>query len=242
MRLTRVFSEQPLGAGGELTLSASAAAHVGRVLRLGVGAQLTVFDGTGGEYAATIVESRGTVLRVRLGTHRCIERESPLKITLAQALARGERMDWVIQKATELGVAVLVPLVTERSVVKLDAHQADKRREHWRGIVIAACEQCGRNRLPEILPPAPLGEFLSTARDGTRVLLDPAAEAGLQTIGTVPGVTLLIGPEGGLSPDERTLAIDAGFRPVRMGPRVLRTETAAIAALSALQALLGDCR
>jgi 16S rRNA (uracil1498-N3)-methyltransferase len=240
MRLTRVFSEQPLGADRELTLSASAAAHVGRVLRLGVGAQLTVFDGTGGEYPATIVESRGTVLRVRLGTHCRIERESPLKITLAQALVRGERMDWVIQKATELGVAVLVPLVTERSVVKLDAHQADKRREHWRGIAIAACEQCGRNRLPEILPPAPLGEFLSTARDGTRVLLDPAAEAGLQTIGTVLAVTLLIGPEGGLSPDERALAIDAGFTPVRMGPRVLRTETAAIAALSALQTLLGD--
>jgi 16S rRNA (uracil1498-N3)-methyltransferase len=240
MRLTRVYSERALGADREVTLGASAAAHVGRVLRLGVGAELTLFDGSGGEYAATIVDSRGTVLRVRLGAHQPIERESPLRITLAQALARGERMDWVIQKATELGVAVLAPLETERSVVKLDARQAEKRREHWRGIVIAACEQSGRNRLPEILAPAPFEEWLANARAGTRLLLEPSATAGLKSIATVPDLTLLVGPEGGLSPTERALAVDAGFKPVRMGPRVLRTETAAIAALSALQALLGD--
>lgn len=240
MRVTRVFSERPLGANREIALGASAAAHVGRVLRLGVGAELTLFDGNGGEYPATIVECRGTVLRARLGEHRAIERESHLKITLAQGLARGERMDWVLQKATELGVAVLAPLATERSVVKLDARQAEKRRDHWRGVVIAACEQSGRNRLPEVLSLAPFGEWLATARAGVRLLLDPTASSGLHTIGTVPAVTLLIGPEGGLSPDERALALDAGFQPVRMGPRVLRTETAAIAALSALQALRGD--
>jgi 16S rRNA (uracil1498-N3)-methyltransferase len=240
MRLTRVFSEHPLGADREVTLGASAAAHVGRVLRLGSGAQLTLFDGTGGEYLATIVESRGTALRVRLGEHRAIERESPLEITLAQGVPRGERMDWVVQKATELGVAALVPLLTERSVVKLDARQAEKRREHWRGVVIAACEQCGRNRLPEILSPAPFSEWLATARAGVRLVLDSTASCGLHSIGTVPAVTLLIGPEGGLSPAERSLAIETGFMPVRMGPRVLRTETAAIAALSALQVLLGD--
>ena len=240
MRLTRVFSDRPLGAHRELTLSASAAAHVGRVLRLGVGTELTVFDGSGGEYPATIVETRDTVLRVRLGDHRSVERESPLAITLAQGVARGERMDWVLQKATELGVAVVAPLVTERSVVKLDARQAAKRREHWRGVVIAACEQCGRNRLPEILPPAAYGEWLATARAGVRLLLDPTAASGLQAIGKAAAVTLLIGPEGGLSPAERKLAVDAGFKPVRMGPRVLRTETAAIAAISALQALYGD--
>jgi 16S rRNA (uracil1498-N3)-methyltransferase len=210
------------------------------VLRLAVGAELTVFDGRGGEYPATIVESRGTVLRVRLGDHRPLERESPLEITLAQGLARGERMDWAVQKATELGVAVLAPLVTERSVVKLDVRQAAKRREHWRGVAIAACEQCGRNRLPEVLSPTAYGEWLATARAGVRLLFDPTAASGLQTIGKVSAVTLLIGPEGGLSPAERTLAVDAGFKPVRMGPRVLRTETAAIAAVSALQALLGD--
>jgi 16S rRNA (uracil1498-N3)-methyltransferase len=240
MRLTRVFSNRSLAAGHEITLGAPAAAHVGRVLRLGAGAQLTVFDGTGGEYPATIIESRGAVLRVRLGEHRAIERESPLKVTLAQGLARGERMDWVLQKATELGVAVLAPLVTERSVVKLDARQAGKRLQHWRGVAIAACEQCGRNRLPEIRAAAPFSDWLATARDGTRLLLDASATAGLKSIATMPAVTLLIGPEGGLSPAERALAVDAGFKPVRMGPRVLRTETAAIAALSALQALLGD--
>jgi 16S rRNA (uracil1498-N3)-methyltransferase len=240
MRLTRVFSNQSLAAGQEITLGAPTAAHVGRVLRLGAGAELTVFDGTGGEYPATIVESRGAVLRVRLGEHRAIERESPLKITLAQGLARGERMDWVLQKATELGVAVLAPLVTERSVVKLDARQAGKRLEHWRGVAIAACEQCGRNRLPEILSPAPFGEWLATAREGTRVLLDPTASSGLHSIGAVRDVTLLIGPEGGLSPSERDAAVQAGFTPVRLGPRILRSETAAIAALSALQVLVGD--
>jgi 16S rRNA (uracil1498-N3)-methyltransferase len=145
-----------------------------------------------------------------------------------------------VQKATELGVAVLAPLVTERSVVKLDVRQAAKRREHWRGVAIAACEQCGRNRLPEVLSPTAYGEWLATARAGVRLLFDPTAASGLQTIGKVSAVTLLIGPEGGLSPAERTLAVDAGFKPVRMGPRVLRTETAAIAAVSALQALLGD--
>jgi 16S rRNA (uracil1498-N3)-methyltransferase len=240
MRLTRVFSDHPLGAHRELALGASAAAHVGRVLRLAVGAELTVFDGRGGEYPATIVESRGTVLRVRLGDHRPLERESPLEITLAQGLVRGERMDWAVQKATELGVAVLSPLVTERSVVKLDVRQAAKRREHWRGVAIAACEQCGRNRLPEILSPTTYGQWLATARAGVRLLLDPTAASGLQAIGKVSAVTLLIGPEGGLSPAERTLAVEAGFKPVRMGPRVLRTETAAIAAISALQALYGD--
>ena len=240
MRLTRVFSDRPLGAHRELTLGASAAAHVGRVLRLGVGAELTVFDGSGGEYPATIVESRSSVLRVRLGEHCPLERESPLAVTLAQGLARGERMDWVLQKATELGVAVVAPLITERSVVKLDARQAAKRREHWRGVMIAACEQCGRNRLPDVRAPAPFDEWLRTAGSGVRLLLDPTASSGLQAIGKPPALTLLIGPEGGLSPAERTLAIEAGFLPVRMGPRVLRTETAAIAAISALQALLGD--
>jgi 16S rRNA (uracil1498-N3)-methyltransferase len=240
MRLTRVFSDHPLGAHRELALGASAAAHVGRVLRLAVGAELTVFDGRGGEYPATIVESRGAVLRVRLGDHRPLERESPLEITLAQGLARGERMDWAVQKATELGVAVLAPLVTERSVVKLDVRQAAKRREHWRGVAIAACEQCGRNRLPDVRAPARFDEWLRTAGSGVRLLLDPTASSGLRAIGKPPALTLLVGPEGGLSPAERTLAIEAGFLPVRMGPRVLRTETAAIAAISALQALFAD--
>ena len=241
MRLTRVFSAASLEGAREITLSAAAAAHVGRVLRLAVGDELTVFDGHGGEYPATIIEARGTVLRVRLGTQRELERESSLRITLAQAVARGERMDWVVQKATELGVAAIVPLVTERSIVKLDARQAEKRREHWRGIVVAACEQSGRNRVPDVLVPQAFGQWVENApRDGARILLDPGASSGLRSLGSAPSVSLLIGPEGGLSPAERELAVRAGFKPLRMGPRVLRTETAAIAALSALQALHGD--
>lgn len=241
MRLTRVFTEEPLSAGCEIALGAAAAAHVGRVLRLGVGAELTLFDGHGGEYPATISESRGTLLRVRLGAQRAIECESPLRITLGQGVSRGERMDWVVQKATELGVAAIVPLLTERSVVKLDARQAEQRREHWRGIVVAACEQSGRNRLPEMLAPQPFAAWLAgSPREGARILLDPTASAGVRSMGPVPAVTLLIGPEGGLAPAERALALQAGFTPLRMGPRVLRTETAAIAAISALQALHGD--
>lgn len=240
MRLTRIFSEQPLTEGREVTLSATAAAHVGRVLRLATGDELTVFDGGGGEYWASIVECRGTVLRVRLGAQRAIERESPLKITLAQALARGERMDWLVQKATELGVAVIVPLITERSVVKLDARQAERRSEHWRGIIVAACEQSGRNRLPDVLVPQPLSEWLEAAHEGARILLDPTASSGLRALAPDRVVSLLIGPEGGLSPAERALALQKGFTPLRMGPRVLRTETAAVAAISALQVLAGD--
>ncbi len=241
MRLTRVFVDEPLDSGRELRLGASAAAHVGRVLRLVTGSELTLFDGRGGEYPATIVESRGTVLRVRVGAHRAIERESPLRITLAQALARGERMDWIVQKATELGVAAIVPLLTERSVVKLDARQAEKRREHWRGIVIGACEQSGRNRLPDVLGPQPLDQWLASAPPAdARILLDPTADSGLRSLDSTRTVSVLIGPEGGLSPAERALAVRAGFTQLRMGPRVLRTETAAIAALSALQALHGD--
>ncbi|HSD73990.1 MAG TPA: 16S rRNA (uracil(1498)-N(3))-methyltransferase [Steroidobacteraceae bacterium] len=241
MRLTRIFVDEPLETGREQRLGAAAAAHVARVLRLGAGDELTVFDGRGGEYPATIIESRGTLLRVRIGTHRDLERESTLRITLAQGVSRGERMDWVVQKATELGVAAIVPLITERSVVRLDTRQAGKRRAHWRAIVVAACEQSGRNRLPEVLVPQTLAHWLETApRDEPRLLLDPTASSGMRARGAMSAVTLLIGPEGGLSPAERSLAMQAGFNALRLGPRVLRTETAAIAALSALQALQGD--
>lgn len=241
MRVTRVFVDEPLATGGELRLATPAAAHVGRVLRLGVGDEVSLFDGNGSEYPAAIIESRGTTLRVRVGAQRSIDRESPLRITLVQGISRGERMDWVVQKATELGVAAIVPVTTERSVVKLDAKQAQKKSDHWRAIAISACEQCGRNRLPEFAPPAAFERWLAEApRDGTRVLLDSRAHAGLSSIGQSSAVTLLIGPEGGLAPQERETAAKSGFEPVRLGPRILRTETAAIAAISALQAMLGD--
>ncbi len=241
MRVTRVFVDEPLCAGREILLRPAAAAHLSRVLRLGAGHELMVFDGRGGEYAATIIEARGTALRVRVGEHSPVERESALRITLAQGVSRGERMDWVVQKATELGVAAILPLMTERSVVKLDAVKSRKKHEHWRTIVVGACEQSGRNRLPELLAPRSFGQWLEAAsRDGARILLDPTAQPGLRSIDQTTSVTLLIGPEGGLDPAERARATHAGFVPVRLGPRILRTETAAVAAISALQTLFGD--
>lgn len=239
--MTRVFADEPLATGRELRLGPGAAAHVSRVLRLATGAELTLFDGRGGEYLATIIESRGTLVRVQVGEHRPIERESPLRITLAQGVARGERMDWVVQKATELGVAAIVPLLTERSVVRLEAAQLRRKREHWRGIVIGACEQSGRNQLPELAAPLPLGQWLEgLSGDGAQILLDPTARAGLPSIGQTTSVTLLIGPEGGLTPAEHALAARGGFTSMRLGPRILRTETAALAAIGVLQATRGD--
>src|SRR6267143_269838 len=242
MRLTRVYVDAPLTAGTRITLAGGAASHVTRVLRLRVGEALTVFNGLGGEYAASIEQAHGGRVTVAIGEQRAIERESPLALTLAQGVSRGERMDLVVQKATELGVSGLVPVLTERSVVRLTALQADRRLNHWRAIAVAACEQSGRNRLPAIAAPVPLKDFLRGGSDGsTRLLLSPGATA---TLGDVPrvvtAVTVLIGPEGGLAEAEQEAAVAAGFKPVRLGPRVLRTETAAIAALTLLQREFGD--
>lgn len=241
MRLTRVYVEAPLESGTRLRLEGSAAGHVTRVLRLRVGAALTLFNGAGGEYEASIDKAHGEELTVAVGTHHAIERESPLAVTLVQGVSRGERMDLVVQKATELGVARLVPVITERSVVKLDAHQADRKRLHWRAIVVAACEQCGRNRLPELLGPLGLREFLrGAAAGGTRLMLSPHAARGLDELSRDTAVTVLIGPEGGLSEAEQEAAAQAGFEAVRLGPRILRTETAALTALALLQRQWGD--
>ena len=241
MRLTRVYVAAPLESGTRLRLEGSAASHVTRVLRLRVGAALTLFNGSGGEYEASIDKAHGGELTVAVGVHHAIERESPLALTLVQGISRGERMDLVVQKATELGVARLVPVITERSVVKLDAHQADRKLLHWRAIVIAACEQCGRNRLPEVAAPLGLREFLrGVGTPGTRLLLSPHATRGLAELTPDGAVTVLIGPEGGLSEAEQEAAVRAGFAAVRLGPRILRTETAALTALALLQRQWGD--
>jgi len=241
MRLTRVYVDAPLEPGTRITLRGNAASHVTRVLRLRVGQTLTLFNGQGGEHLASIDGSHSGEVAVAVGEHRPIERESPFALTLAQGVSRGERMDLVVQKATELGVSRLVPLLTERSVVRLDARQADRKSNHWRAIAIAACEQCGRNRLPEVALPAQVQEFLRQAGDGARLLLSPDAELRLADVPCpTSGVTVLIGPEGGLSDAEQQYAEAAGFTAVRLGPRVLRTETAAIAALTVLQREFGD--
>jgi 16S rRNA (uracil1498-N3)-methyltransferase len=242
MRLTRVYVETALTGGTRGLVSGNAANHIARVLRLGVGDAVTLFDGRGGEYGARIEALKKDTVEVAIGEHVAIERESKLAVTLAQAVSRGERMDWVMQKATELGVQRIVPLITKRSVVRLDPGQSQKKLQHWRGIVIAACEQCGRNRLPELTAPRDLHEFLGSAAEasGMRVLLSPAGTLRIGAIKPVSALTVLIGPEGGLAPEETQAALAQGYLAVQLGPRILRTETAAIAALAALQAALGD--
>lgn len=241
MRLTRVFVDAPLAAGARVTLPPEAAAHLTRVLRLGPGDPCVVFNGAGGEYPARIASAGRRDVAVVLGAHDPVERESPLRIVLLQALARGERMDFVVQKATELGVAAIRPVHTEHSGVRLDERQSTRKRDHWRGIAIAACEQCRRNRVPELLEPLPLDAALTASPDGVRLTLSldlPPVPAA--TFGAATTVTLLVGPEGGLSSAEESLAAHHGFQALRLGPRVLRTETAALAAIAALQALAGD--
>lgn len=242
MRLTRVYVDAALESGARLVLSGSAAGHLTRVLRLRPGATLTLFNGQGGEYAASIERVQKSKVTVAVGEHQPLERESPFPLTLAQGVSRGERMDLVVQKATELGAARLVPVLTERSIVRLDEERSDRKSSHWRAIAIAACEQCGRNRLPEVTLPARLAEFLrASPAEDTRLLLSPEAT---QRIEDVPrpqrGATVLIGPEGGLTAEEQQSALANGFVAVRLGPRVLRTETAAIAALTLLQREFGD--
>lgn len=242
MRLTRVFVDTPLAAGTRVALTGDAANHVTRVLRLRAGDALTLFDGRGGEYAARIAQMQRAGVRVDVGEHGALERESPLELTLLQGMARGERMDLIVQKATELGAARIVALETERSVVRLDAAQAVRKAAHWRAVAIAACEQCGRNRVPAI--EGPVAYAAALRRDSAlKLLLDAtAAQAMSRLAADVRSIALLVGPEGGLTDTESELAHRAGFEPRHMGPRVLRTETAAITALAALQATVGDLR
>jgi len=242
MRLNRIFCEGPLTTGAEIALPSAGAYHVARVLRMREGAPLRVFDGTGSEFQAEIVRVEGDAVTVQLAAHAQSAAESPLRITLVQGVSRSERMDWTLQKATELGVSAIAPVLTARSVVRLDDKQAEKKQAHWRAIVIGACEQCGRSKIPAVSPPVALRDYFTKVRkEGMRLVLSPSAPGSLAGIASLPSkVDLLIGPEGGLDDDELAAAQKAGFMPVRLGPRVLRTETAAVVALSVLQALWGD--
>jgi 16S rRNA (uracil1498-N3)-methyltransferase len=240
MRLPRLFLDADLAPDCLLPLSQERAHYLATVLRLAPGAELWVFDGRGGEYLARL-EGSLQAPAVCLEGWEAVERESPLTVYLAQGLSRGERMDFALQKATELGVAALHPVVTARSVVTLDHERRARRSLHWQGVLVAACEQCGRNRLPQLHPLLRLPDFLATPPPGLRLLLDPLAETSLRELPAPTGpVTLLVGPEGGLSEAEREAARRAGFLGISLGPRVLRTETAPIAALAAMQTLWGD--
>jgi len=253
MRLTRCFVPEPLSPGALVTLPPSATVHVTRVLRLTSGAALTLFDGRGGEYDAQLLEVGRRGVQARVGEHHAIERESAARLTLLQCLARAERMDWIVQKASELGVAAIVPVAGRRSVMQLDAAAHERRLAHWRAVAISACEQCGRNRVPLIHPLRDLDDACSEADPASlRLLLDPDAAvslpAALPPLASLPAaaaarsVTLLVGPEGGLTAQESHAARQRGFCPCRLGPRILRAETAPIAALAAFQAIMGDFR
>jgi 16S rRNA (uracil1498-N3)-methyltransferase len=202
---------------------------------------LTLFDGRGAEYAARITQVEKSGLTLAVSERREVSRESPLRVTLAQGISSGERMDYTVQKCVELGVAAIQPLLTQRSVVRLSGERADKRAAHWQIVAIAACEQCGRNHVPPVLPVQPLTQWLSTPPAGARILLAPQAATPLRELPRPQGpITLLVGPEGGWDDTETAAAMRAGFAPLALGPRVLRTETAAAAALAAMQALWGD--
>jgi 16S rRNA (uracil1498-N3)-methyltransferase len=230
----------------EVMLPEAAAAHVARVLRLRPGARLVLFDGSGADFPAEISEVAGSRVRARIDGRVAGLPESPLAVTLVQAVSRGERMDWTLQKATELGVRRIQPVFAARSVVRLDERQSERRLRHWQAVVASACEQCGRSMLPEMEPPLDLPRYLGSPRgEALRLVLSPDAATSIAAIasrlhGSIAGVELLIGPEGGLEAGEVTAALHAGFEPAALGPRVLRTETAGIAALAVLQALAGD--
>ncbi|MBW8823876.1 MAG: 16S rRNA (uracil(1498)-N(3))-methyltransferase [Xanthomonadales bacterium] len=242
MRLTRVHVDADLRAGSELELPETSAAHLARVLRLQVGDSCVVFDGRGHEADAQLVAIDKRGARVRIGAVCTPANESPLRITLLQGVARGEKMDLILQKGTELGVNAFVPVFSDRSEVKLDAARAAKRLEHWRGVVASACEQSGRALVPDVQAPVALANALPALVPATRLLLDPVAAMNCRTAVTAgqPEIVLAVGPEGGWSPLDHSLLEARGFIGVRLGPRVLRTETAGLAAIAALQALHGD--
>jgi 16S rRNA (uracil1498-N3)-methyltransferase len=243
MRLTRVHVDQPLAAGSEVVLPESAAAHLGRVLRLGVGDACVLFNGDGHDYAARIVALGKRELRVAVDAARPVLRESPLRLVLLQGVARGEKMDLILQKATELGAAAFHPLWSQRSEVKLDEARAEKRLAHWRSVVSSACEQSGRAVVPAVSAPVTLQATLAALpAGGLRLILDPEGELAFSSLSldTDAPVYLAIGPEGGWSPLDREQLRAAGFLGLRLGPRILRTESAGLAAVAALQARFGD--
>jgi 16S rRNA (uracil1498-N3)-methyltransferase len=237
--IPRLYCPSPLAFGSVVDLPESAAHHAKRVLRLGAGDEVTLFDGQGAEFAATLLAGD----RALVGEHKPVDREAPLRVTLAQALPAADKMDWVVQKAVELGVAAIQPLAARRSVVRLSGDRALRRIAHWQQVAVAACEQCGRNRVPVVAPLHDLPHYLGEAAVGetARLLLSPDAGPRLSELPPPRGtVTLLVGPEGGFEDDEILAASAAGFTALRLGPRVLRTETAGLAAVAAMMALWGD--
>lgn len=240
MQNPRIYTPQPLTAGATVTLCESAANHVARVLRMKTGDPLILFNGKGGAFQGHLeaVAKKQVTVQVDQALETAVE--SPLTLALGQALSRGERMDYAIQKATELGVAEITPLFTERCEVKLNAERQDKRTRHWQQVAISACEQCGRNRVPTVHAPVSLEQWLASRTTTLNLVLHHRTEKNLQGYPRPDSVSVLIGPEGGLTAEEIALAEEHNFKALALGPRVLRTETAPVVAASVLHYLWGD--
>jgi 16S rRNA (uracil1498-N3)-methyltransferase len=241
MTIARIYQAIELSEAALVNLTGDAAHHL-TVLRTKINDPVILFNGEGGEYACIIEAIAKKSVTLRINQFNPRETESPLNLCLAQGIARGEKMDYIIQKAVELGVKQIVPLLTERGTVKLAEDRREKRWQHWQSIIISACEQCGRNRLPELLPVQTVYNWLPTAQADQGFVLAPLAASKLHDykIATSARVVLLIGPEGGLTEQEIKVAGQYQFAPLNLGPRILRTETAAVAAISALQCSFGD--
>lgn len=238
--VSRFFCPGPLVADSRHALPEAVAHHAQRVLRLRDGEEVVLFDGSGNEYPGRL-EYAGRAAFAQLEAASCPERESPLRIVLVQALASGDKMDLVVQKAVELGAVAIQPIEAERSVLKLAGERADKRVQRWQQVAVSACEQCGRNLVPQVRPVQRLGAYLKDSGALRRIVLAPGGARGLAGIAAPTGeIHLLVGPEGGWSAAELAACLDAGCEALSLGPRVLRTETAGLAALAALQARWGD--
>lgn len=243
MRVTRCYVDALLQSGTRLVLPESTANHLARVLRLREGDDCVLFNGDGQDYAARLAAVGKREVSADVLSASTVDNESPLRILLLQGIARGEKMDLILQKATELGVSGVLPVIAERTEVKLDAERTAKRMSHWRSVMVSACEQSGRARVPELEQPAALAQAATNLpQHCIKLTLDPGGAFSLATL-TAPGdqpIAVAIGPEGGWSPRDREILSAAGFHGLRMGPRILRTETAGLAAISALQSRFGD--
>jgi 16S rRNA (uracil1498-N3)-methyltransferase len=241
MRVTRCHVDLPLPVGSKIVLPESAAAHLVRVLRLREGDGCVLFNGDGNDCAARIATAGKREVVVEILSIDPVDNESPFRITLLQGIARGEKMDLILQKATELGAAAIAPVLAERTEVKLDAERTEKRMAHWRSVIVSACEQSGRAVIPRLTAPAALADAARASTDSLKLTLDPLGEYTLASLpASASSATLAIGPEGGWSPRDRETLRAAGYTGLRLGPRVLRTETAGLAAIAALQSRFGD--
>jgi len=240
MRIPRIFTPQSLTPNSTLVLAEAQSHYLSKVLRMQAGRELILFNGEGGEYSAEISAVNKKTVEVNIGEFFSGNRQSHLQLELAIGVSRGERMDWVLQKATELGVTKITPLLTERTEVKLSGERADKKMEHWQQIIISACEQSQRNILPELSEPKTFSEWVASSDAELKFVLHHRDSKALPADKTPQSVALLIGPEGGLDENEIAQAVKYGFAPLTLGPRVLRTETAPVAAISLVQYLWGD--